>query len=47
MKIVILHSGGLDSTLAFYIAKEWGAELFPLYVYNKFLALKHKPDVSD
>jgi len=47
MKIVILYSGGLDSTLAFYIAKEWGAEIFPLYVYNKFLSLKHKPDISD
>jgi len=45
MKIVILYSGGLDSTLAFYIAKEWGAETFPLYVYNKFLSLKHHPEV--
>jgi len=47
MKIVVLHSGGLDSTLAFYIAKEWGAEIFPLYVYSKFLALKHQPVIPD
>lgn len=45
MKIVVLHSGGLDSTLAFYITKEWGAEVYPLYVYNKFLSLKHHPEV--
>jgi tRNA-specific 2-thiouridylase len=47
MKIVILYSGGLDSTLAFYIAKEWGAKIFPLYVYNKFLSLKHHPEVPE
>ena len=45
MKIVILHSGGLDSTLAYYIAKEWGAEIFPLYIYSEFLSLKDYPEV--
>ncbi|MGB3340195.1 MAG: tRNA 4-thiouridine(8) synthase ThiI [bacterium] len=45
MKIVILHSGGLDSTLAYYIAKEWGAETFPLYIYNEFLSSKDYPEV--
>jgi tRNA-specific 2-thiouridylase len=45
MKIVLLHSGGLDSTLALYIAKEWGAETFPLYVYSKFLSLKQHPEI--
>jgi tRNA-specific 2-thiouridylase len=45
MKVVVLHSGGLDSTLAYYIAKEWGAETFPLYVYNKFLSFKDHPEV--
>lgn len=45
MKIIILHSGGLDSTVAFHIVKEWGAETYPLYIYNKFLSLKQQPDV--
>jgi tRNA-specific 2-thiouridylase len=45
MKVVVLHSGGLDSTLAYYITKEWGAETFPLYVYNKFLSFKDHPEV--
>jgi len=45
MKAVILYSGGLDSTLALHLVKEWGAEVFPLYVHNKFLCSKNLPDV--
>jgi len=44
MKAVILYSGGLDSTLALHLIKEWGAEVFPLYVQNKFLCSKNLPD---
>ncbi len=47
MKIVVLYSGGLDSTLALNIAKEWEAEIFPLYIYNKFLSSKSIPEIPD
>ncbi len=47
MRAVILYSGGLDSTLALHLVKEWGAEVFPLYVYNKFLCSKNFPDIPD
>jgi diphthamide synthase (EF-2-diphthine--ammonia ligase) len=35
MKVVVLYSGGLDSTLALYITKEWDAKVFPLYMSHK------------
>jgi tRNA-specific 2-thiouridylase len=44
MKAVVLFSGGLDSTLALKITKEWGAEVYPLYVSNKFLSIKKPPE---
>ncbi len=47
MRSVILYSGGLDSTLALHLVKEWGAEVFPLYVHNKFLCAKNLPDIPD
>jgi tRNA-specific 2-thiouridylase len=47
MKAVILFSGGLDSTLALKITKEWGAELFPLYIYNKFISSKSLPEAPN
>ena len=47
MKIIVLYSGGLDSTLALNIAKEWGAGIFPLYIYNKFLSSKDIPEMPD
>lgn len=46
MKAVVLYSGGLDSTLALHLVKEWGAEVFPIYVHNKFLCSKNLPNVS-
>ena len=45
MKAVVLYSGGLDSTLALNLVKEWGGEVFPLYVHNKLLCSKNMPDV--
>ncbi len=47
MKVVVLYSGGLDSTLALYITKEWNAKVFPLYISHKFLSLKNPPQASD
>ena len=40
MKAVVLYSGGLDSTIALKIVQEWGTEVYPLYVFNKFLSVK-------
>ncbi|MCK4250120.1 tRNA 4-thiouridine(8) synthase ThiI [candidate division WOR-3 bacterium] len=47
MKVVVLYSGGLDSTLALYITKEWDAKVFPLYMSHKFLSLKNLPETPD
>jgi tRNA-specific 2-thiouridylase len=45
MKVVVLYSGGLDSTVAYHIVKEWGAQIYPLYIYNKFLSQKQSPSL--
>lgn len=47
MKAVVLFSGGLDSTIALKIVQEWGTEVYPLYVFNKFLSIKLPPQVPD
>ncbi len=47
MKAVVLYSGGLDSTLALNLIREWGAKVFPLYVHNIFLCSKNLPDLPD
>ena len=47
MKAVVLFSGGLDSTLALKIVQEWFIDTFPLYVYHRFLSLKHQPKLPD
>ncbi len=45
MKAIALYSGGLDSALSVALLKEWGIEVYPLYVYNKFFSLKHTPEL--
>lgn len=47
MRVVVLYSGGLDSTLALKIVQEWAAEVYPLYVFNKFLSVKIPPQIPD
>jgi tRNA-specific 2-thiouridylase len=47
MKVVVLYSGGLDSTIALKIVQEWNAEVHPVYVYNKFLTSQTPPDVEN
>lgn len=47
MKVVVLYSGGLDSTLTLRIVQDWGAKIYPLYIYNKFLSLKSSPEIPD
>lgn len=45
MKAVVLYSGGLDSTIALRLVQEWDAEVFPLFIYSKFLSLKTAPEI--
>lgn len=47
MKAVVLYSGGLDSTLALAIVKEWGAEAYPVHFSHKFLATKLPANVPN
>lgn len=47
MKAVVLYSGGLDSSLALVLVKEWGAQVFPLHIAHKFLSIKTLPEVPD
>jgi len=47
MKVIVLYSGGLDSTLTLKIVEEWDAEVFPLYIYHKFLSMKSYPEISN
>ncbi len=45
MKIVALYSGGLDSCLAVYIAREWLAKVYPLYIAHQLLSIKKIPEI--
>lgn len=45
MRAVVLASGGLDSSLAYALVKEWGAEVLPLHITHTFLSLKDLPDM--
>ena len=44
-KAVVLYSGGLDSSLALEIVKEWGVKVFPLHIAHKFLSSQQLPNV--
>lgn len=46
-KAVVLYSGGLDSSLALSIVKEWGVTIFPLHISHKLLSGQKLPVVSD
>lgn len=41
MKAIVLYSGGLDSTIALRLVREWGVEAYPLYIYSEFLSSKN------
>jgi tRNA-specific 2-thiouridylase len=45
MKVILLYSGGLDSSLVYHILREWEAEIFPIYIYNQFLSCKNLPEL--
>jgi len=45
-KAVVLYSGGLDSTLALELVKEWGVKVFPLHISHLFLPSKPLPKIS-
>jgi tRNA-specific 2-thiouridylase len=47
MKVVLLYSGGLDSSLVLRILQEWDADIYPLYIYNQFLSCKNPPELTD
>lgn len=42
-KAVVLYSGGLDSTLALELVKEWGIKVLPLHISHLFLPSKALP----
>ncbi len=46
-KAVVLYSGGLDSSLALNIVKEWGIKVFPLHIAHKLLSGQRLPVVPD
>ncbi len=44
-KAVVLYSGGLDSTLALELIKEWDIKVFPLHISHLFLPAKSLPKI--
>lgn len=47
MKVVLLYSGGLDSSLVLRILQEWKADIHPLFMYHQFLSCKNPPELPD
>jgi tRNA-specific 2-thiouridylase len=47
MRAVLLSSGGLDSSIAYALMREWGVEIFPLHVTHSFLSVKNLPQIPD
>jgi tRNA-specific 2-thiouridylase len=47
MKAVLLFSGGLDSSIAYALMREWDVEIFPLHITHTFLSLKNLPQIPD
>jgi tRNA-specific 2-thiouridylase len=47
MKAVLLFSGGLDSSVAYALIQEWGAEIFPLHITHSFLSIKNLPEIPN
>lgn len=45
-KAVVLYSGGLDSSLALEIVREWGIEVHPLHISHKFISSQQLPVVN-
>ena len=46
VKAVVLYSGGLDSSLALEIVKEWGVKVYPLHISHRLLASQQIPVVA-
>ena len=46
-KAIVLYSGGLDSSLALSIVKEWGVTVFPLHISHRLLSGQKLPMVPD
>lgn len=42
---VVLYSGGLDSSLALEIVREWGVKTHPLHIAHEFLSSQQLPSV--
>jgi tRNA-specific 2-thiouridylase len=47
VKAVVLYSGGLDSSLALEIVREWGVRVYPLHISHKLLSSQQLPIVRD
>ena len=47
MKAVLLFSGGLDSSIAYALTREWAVEIFPLHITHSFLSVRNLPEIPD
>ena len=46
VRAVVLSSGGLDSSLALEIVREWGVVTYPLHIAHEFLSTQQLPPVA-